>query len=302
MIISLPASPWFYRGLNTVLVVLTAWLAAALLWQVFAPRSPMPLPAPDMAPPPVAKVELSALNALFGEGANQTVSLSSLGIKLRGVIATTAPAVAIFEKAGQPAIAVKTDGEIEAGVRLQEVAPDHAIVDNRGRRERIDLDTKPPAAGLTAVRPGQGRPAMAQPGSGGQAPPGRPDQAGGMPPSRAPASAALPSTRQTDSRSLTRQALAAGMQGLNVNDWTRGLVDSEGGVRIDNAAAQPLAGQLGLQSGDVLTSVNGSSLQHTTDISSLYSAFSRANNVTVEILRNGSPISLRYSIESPTAP
>ncbi|PHV10169.1 type II secretion system protein N [Chitinimonas sp. BJB300] len=292
MIISLPASPWFYRCLNGLLVLLTAWLAAGLLWQLFAPKSPLPVAAPNAMPVVQASTDMSALNALFGEQAAAEVSLSSLGLKLRGVIATASPAAAIFDRSGASALAVKTGEEVEPGVRLVEVAADHALLDNRGRRERIDLDAKPAAQGVTPY--GAQRVDDSDSGQGDEPPPP-------VLPSRA---AAVPENRSSDTLVISRQALAAGMQNLNVNDWTRGLGDAPGGagVLIDNAAAQPLAGPLGLQSGDVLTRVNGSALKRAADVSALYSAFSRGNTVNIELLRNGTPINLRFSIESQSAP
>lgn len=300
MIVSLPASPWFYRCLHGLLIVVLAWLTAGLIWQLFAPRSPAPVAAPSAIVAPVASLDMSALNALFSEQSEQAVSLSSLGLKLRGVIATVSPAAAIFERPGSPAMAVKTGEEVEGGVRLVEVNADHAILDNRGRRERIDLDAKPAAEGLTAYTAASAPPPLVAQGM----PPPPPAPQNQVRPGRAVPIGPQGGGREGDVRTLSRQALAAGMQSLNVNDWTRGLNDAPGnaGVLVDNAAAQPLAGPLGLQSGDVLTSVNGTALQRAADISSLYSAFSRAKNVNIELLRNGTPMNLRFSIESQTAP
>ncbi|MGQ5524004.1 type II secretion system protein N [Chitinimonas sp. PSY-7] len=298
MIISLPASPWFYRCLNGLLVLLTAWLAAGFLWQLFAPKSPLPVAAPNEAPVVQASTDMSALNALFGEQAKTEVSLSSLGLKLRGVIATASPAAAIFERSGASALAVKTGEEVEPGVRLVEVAGDHALLDNRGRRERIDLDAKPAAQGVSPYAPPQVDTEMEE------GPPSLPPR---MPEpittSRAANMGATTQSRGGENLVISRQALAAGMQNLNINDWVRGLSDAPGGagLLVDNAAAQPLAGPLGLQSGDVLTKVNGSPLKHATDVSALYSAFSRSNTVNIELLRNGTPMNLRFSIESQSA-
>ena len=298
MIISLPASPWFYRCLNGLLVLLTAWLAAGFLWQLFAPKSPLPVAAPVAAPVAQVSTDMSALNALFGEQAKPEVSLSSLGLKLRGVIATTAPAAAIFERSGASTLAVKTGEEIEPGVRLVEVEADHALLDNRGRRERIDLDAKPAAEGVSPYEAPQvdeemdeGPPSM---------PPRLPEP---IPTSHDSNIGTTTHSQGSESLVISRQALAAGMQNLNVNDWVRGLSDAPGGagLSVDNASAQPLAGPLGLQSGDVLTKVNGSPLRRATDVSVLYAAFSRSNTVNIELLRNGTPLNLRFSIESQSA-
>ncbi|HEY9103648.1 type II secretion system protein N [Chitinimonas sp.] len=297
MIVSLPNSPWFYRCLNAVLLLVVAWLSAGLIWQVFAPRAKPPVAAPAQAAVRSVTQDMSPLNALFGPPSGGDLQASSLSLKLRGVIASETPAAAVFERAGQPSLAVRTGEEIEAGVVLLEVAADHVVVDNHGRRERLELDAKAAAQGVLPAA---------------DAPPPAPSPmivpAGpvSLPPPVAPSgrmSMAPPGGRGGDERSLSRQALVAGMQGLNVADWARGLSDAPaGGIMVESAASQPLAGPLGLQSGDILKSVNGAALARKGDISALYGAFSSASAIQIEILRNGTPMSLRYRIESHAKP
>ncbi|GAB3250586.1 type II secretion system protein N [Chitinimonas naiadis] len=293
MIVSLPVTPWFYRCLNAVLLLIVAWLAAGLIWQVFAPRAAAPVAAPAVASQRPVTQDMSPLNALFSEQAGGDTQPSSLSAKLRGVIASETPAAAVFERPGQSSVAVRTGEELEPGVRLLEVAADYVVLDNRGRRERLELDAKAAAAGVMPADTAPPPPSSplitpaAVPAPMAQRPPMPPPQAG----------------RGGDERSLSRQALVAGMQGLNVADWSRGLADAPGGgIAVESAASQPLSGPLGLQSGDVLKSVNGATLARKGDISALYGAFSSAPAIHIEILRNGTPMSLRYRIESHPTP
>ncbi|MBV8465096.1 MAG: hypothetical protein JO218_04030 [Burkholderiales bacterium] len=152
MIISLPNSRWFYRLLNAALIALLAWFAAGLLWLIFAPAPVPPAAAPANNGAKGPHLNMEPLTALFAPPTDQSggESPSSLPQKLRGVIAAhdDAPAAAIFE-GGTPAnSAVQVGEELSPGVRLLEVQGDHVIVSNQGRRERIELDSKPPAAGI----------------------------------------------------------------------------------------------------------------------------------------------------------
>ncbi|WP_269530765.1 type II secretion system protein N [Chitinimonas sp. BJYL2] len=301
MIISLPTSPWFYRCLNAALLLIVAWLAAGLFWLLVGPAPSLPVAAPPLSATRPAPVDVSALAALFGPPAGD-LQPSSLNLKLRGVIAHASPAAAIFEQPGQAALAVRVGEEIQSGVRLSDVGFDHVIVDNRGRRERLELDAKPAASGVALAG---GLPPAAPPVQQGE-PARRPEGYGerGERMSRADRGRLGPSAaRSGDDRLLNRQTLVEGMQTLNVADWARGLVDAPGaGIVVENAAAQPLAGPLGLQSGDVISSVNGTPLQRAADISALYAAFSQSSQVQVSVIRNGTPVQLRYRIENRPTP
>ncbi|QDQ25520.1 hypothetical protein FNU76_03640 [Chitinimonas arctica] len=292
MIVSLPATPWFYRSLHAILLVLVAWFAAGLFWQIFSPRPLPPVAAPSKQLQRPPQLDMSALNGLFGSPSNGEPQPSTLSFKLRGVIATASPAVAVFEVPGQPALAIKTGGEVEAGVRLVEVNAEYVLLDNRGRRERMELDAKPAATiGTADTTPAGGGDSSLITAAPMEAPPAEPQTEKRF------------ELRKENERSLHRQELVEGLQRLNVADWSRGLGEAPGGgITVQNAASQPLAAPLGLQSGDILKSVNGAPLTHVGDISALYSAFSRASQISVEIKRNGTPMNLRYRIESPTAP
>ena len=293
MIISLPTSSWFYRLVHVILIALIAWFGAGLVWLILAPRATPPVAAPARVKTSAAVLDMTPLVTLFGgRQAEGEASASSLSVKLRGVIAARddQPAVAIFERNGAPALALRTGEELEPGVRLIEVAADHAVVDNHGRHERIELDATAAAQGIVAANgapPPQPPTDLIKPAQGENHPPPSPRGAS-----------------KIEQRAISRETLAAGMQHLNVNEWSRGINDSpdQQGVVIADASAQPLAGSLGLQNGDVLRSVNGVAMTHKSDISNLYGAFSRAPYVNVEVVRNGTPMTLHYRIENQPTP
>jgi len=280
MTLTLPDNPWFYRILNVVLLALLAWHAAGFLWLVLAPGTTLPFAAPAVPVASHAAVDLSAVSRLFAAPAAVAEAPSALNYKLRGVIASHGqqPAAAVLQGSGPVAVAVKLNGELEAGVKLLEVANSYVIVDNHGRRERIELDAKAATLIASAPAPGGLPPAVLQP-TGAQ--------------SAGNAGAAT----AREERVLSRQQLAAGMQSLNVVDWAKGLVDvNGGGILVETPSAQPLASYLGLQSGDILKSVNGAPLNKVNDISNMYGAFSRDAQITISLVRNSTPLLLKFRV------
>ncbi len=129
--------------LSLLLLLAFAALAAHWTWRFAAPGAPQPAAAAR------AQVDLGAALAslraarLFGatEGGAAVERETSLNLKLRGVFAALGglPALAILAVDGQD-LAVATGSEIQPGVTLDAVAPDHVILVNRGARERLDLD------------------------------------------------------------------------------------------------------------------------------------------------------------------
>ncbi|WP_374352299.1 type II secretion system protein N [Chitinimonas sp.] len=288
MIVSLPRSIWFYRCLNGVLILLLAWLLAGLIWQLIAPAAKPPLAAPQALRSSAPLLDMSPLNRLFSDNSAGVAAPSSLSYKLRGVIAAQgeAPAAAMFEVTGRPALVAKTGDELEGGVRLVEVASDHALVDNHGRRERIELDSKPAANGIvpaTAAVPVDNKLITPVNSATQLTPP-------------------VPVEPAADERRIARAALVGGLGQSGANHWAKGLADGSGGIALVDAAAQPVAGVLGLQNGDVLTAINNSPLQQKGDVALLYATFSRASKVKLDIVRNGAPLTLLYRIENQAKP
>lgn len=142
----LSRAPWLgVPLLNLLLLLALAALLAHWTWRFAAPRPPQP-PADAHADVKLG-VALDALRAagLFGaaEGGADTAAerATTLNLKLRGVFAALGglPAAAIVAVDGQDQ-AIATGQAIQPGVVLDAVAPDHAILLNRGVRERLDLE------------------------------------------------------------------------------------------------------------------------------------------------------------------
>lgn len=142
---SLRRTPWLGGTLNLLLLLALAALLAHWTWRFAAPVPPLPA-AGARADLKLGEALDSLRSArLFGAadaGANAAAQrMTTLNLKLRGVFAALdkLPALAVLNVDGQDQ-AVATGREIQPGVVLDAVAPDHAILLNRGVRERIDLE------------------------------------------------------------------------------------------------------------------------------------------------------------------
>ncbi|KPC50305.1 type II secretion system protein N [Amantichitinum ursilacus] len=287
--------------LELVLLVVLAWTGAGLFWQIFAPHSPQVRLAPPIQPLPAQQMAWNNAPVWFGQAAVAT-GPTTLAAQLIAVIAGgDSYSAAIFTGLGPDPVAAKVGQELQPGVKLLKVTRDHVEVDNGGHTENIPLQgadaSAAAAAGAQTGDPAQMQmqPVMtnAPPGGGPAIPPGIP----GVEPAK-PTAAAASSATQGSSSTVTRGQLAAAMQNGNVADWAKGIGNANGGgIQIDNAAAQPFAGPLGLQNGDVLKSINGQNLNTTSDISTLYTQFSQQSQVALVVVRHGSNLRLSYQIQ-----
>ncbi|MFT3694704.1 MAG: PDZ domain-containing protein [Kofleriaceae bacterium] len=69
------------------------------------------------------------------------------------------------------------------------------------------------------------------------------------------------------------------------------------GARLDVVAPDSIVAKAGIQSGDVITSINGQPLRTLDDAAGLYARAKTLKAATIEILRNGKPLTLRLQIQ-----
>ena len=97
---------------------------------------------------------------------------------------------------------------------------------------------------------------------------------------------------------LSRGQLLGIIQGGNVGGWDKGLSSApDGGIRVDNADAQPLARILQLKSGDILKSINNRPINQLSDISLLINSFGLQSSVDLVLIRNGATLTQHYDIQ-----
>jgi len=246
------------------LVIVLAWQLAHWTWVfVSPPRVAAPAPAQSA-------VDLAAVARLFGATAPADVARSS-SLKLKGVIAPMpgTQASAIFSRGSGRDLAVYIDGEVEPGLKLTEVHPDHVIVTRSGLPSRIDLE----AARSTGVAT--------------RGVPGRPQ-------------GFKLNVARTGSNnfSLSRKELDEALRDPGQLNFLGQIgVPPKGGVRMELAPPGSLAQKLGLQPGDVIKKVNGQAVAGAGDLARLYTQFNSLSLIQAEIERGQATLQLSYQIQ-----
>lgn len=257
------------RAASTLLVVSLVLLLACQLahWTwVFVS------PAPSRVSLPAAReVDFAAIARLFGAEAPVAAPRAAGTLRLKGVVAPTpgVAASAIFATGGARDVSVYIGGEVQPGVKLAEVHPDHAIVSRAGVRERIDLEER--------------RGIVAQRGPAGPA-----------------ANAFRVNVSRTGSNSFafSRKELDDALRDPAQLGYLGQLGQpSSGGVRLDQAPPGSLAAKLGLQPGDVIKKVNGQAVASTGDLARLYAQYAMLTGITAEVQRGSGTVQLSYAIQ-----
>jgi general secretion pathway protein C len=253
-------------ALVAALVIVLAYQLAHWTWVFLAPG---PVAA---APESEPGVDLAAVARLFGaaapSGSSTTIATTS-GLRLKGVIAPDAGAgaSAIFSTGAGKDLAVYMDNEVQPGVKLVDVKPDHVIVARAGERERIDLEARRAAA----------------------APASRTARATGFRINVARSG--------TNNYSISRKELDDALRDPNQLGYLGAIgMPPGGGVRMESAPAGSLAQKLGLQPGDVIRKVNGQAVASTGDLARLYTQFATTSMIQAEVQRGTSTVQLSYAI------
>ncbi len=266
------ALQWLANALTALLVIALGLQLAWWTWQVLVPSWRTSVVATPAAP----SVPLSLGRQLFGDmdgvvsAASAPAQVNS-SVRLRGVFAVDGKTLsaAVVNLGGRDKT-IHLNQEFAAGVKLVEVQGEHIVISRDGVRERIDLDRFPSIA--------------------------RPN---------APAGAPVTSFRLnvastgTNAYSLSRQELNTVLQDpRQMNFLGRLGVSTAGGVRVDDAPSGSLSNKLGLQAGDIITSINGQPINSQGDLVRVYGQFNSLTNIRAEVKRAGAPVMLSYSIQN----
>ncbi len=292
------------------------------------------LPAPELESPPLTapravadtatasgNIDLAALQelSLFGEGGaaepipkpeeqtmlpgiEQEAVDTSLNLQLQGVIASSDPdmASAIIAEGNNQAL-YKVGDTLPQGnnVRLVKVLDQRVILDNNGRYESLWLYSKEDARLRANASPdtdytGEPEgPGYITPDAGDTAidyppdPVGRPYAGGSEEPAPEPEVHTLPPSA-TEIKSISevvRFTAARGSDGMT-------------GYRLQPGRNRELFDQAGLKPGDVVTAVNGISLDDPQQIRAVYQELQTATQAELSILRDGEPVSIYISLDS----
>ncbi len=264
---------WLVNALTALLVIAFGLQLAWWTWQILSPAGRGPLVTTSSPP----QVPLSLGRQLFGDKDEGVVSASTpaqiaSSVRLRGVFAVDGRTLsAAVVNLGGKDKTIYLNQEFAAGVKLVEVQPEHIVINRDGVRERIELDRFPSIA--------------------------RPGAAAGQP--AATSFRLNVASTGTNAFSLSRQELNTVLQDPRQMNYLGRLgMSTSGGVRVEDAPSGSLSNKLGLQAGDVITSINGQPINSQGDLVRVYSQFNSLTNIRAEVRRGGAPVTLNYSIQN----
>jgi general secretion pathway protein C len=262
-------SPGAGRAGTLLIAVLVLVLAYQLAYWTWVFVTPSASPATKAGATP--EVDLAAIARMFGAAPPAGAApASGAGLRLKGVIAPTpgVQASAIFSAGTGKDIAVYVERDVQPGVKLVEVHPDHVVVTRAGARERIDLEARRPTAAARAAAGAR--------------------QAGFK----------LNVARAGNNFTLSRGELDEALRDPHQLNYLGALgTPPGGGVRMEQAPPGSLASKLGLQPGDIIRRVNGQAVASQGDLARVYTQFGSLSAVQAEVQRGGSTVHLSYSIQ-----
>ena len=249
--------------LEKLLLVLLCWQLAGMFWRG--------------AEPDTQKVKLALPRQSSGQGvvsrepflrwyaSDEKGPTEALGdYRLVAVIAGREGAAVLKNPGGS--VAARVGSQIVPGSKLVAVEPDRIVVEQGGARKTLKFPETVAAA----------EPLYANVKN----------------------TTAPPSRRALAPISVTRGQMAQTVQGGNLGSWDNGLASPpDGGIRIEDVAAQPWARLLRLANGDILKSVNQRPLVQLADISLISYYFGQQSSVDLTLIRNGAQITQHYDIQ-----
>lgn len=245
-------------GLEILLLIVLCWQLAGLFWLFFAPMTQnVELVMPRPSPDANIVSRDAFLRWYGGSAATNTPQEYSLIAVIAGK-----NGAAVLRKSDGSSIAVGVGAQISPDIRLLAVEPGQITIERSGVSQLIKLPQNTSPALFSNVEK------TLQP-------------AKDLPPIK-----------------ITRGQMARIFQDGNLSGWDKGLSSvPDGGIRVDDAATQPLIKMLKLKSGDILKSINGRQLDQLADLSLLFHFFAQQSAVDLILVRNGAFFSSHYDIQ-----
>lgn len=251
--------------LNLALVTLLCWQLAQWTWIFLAPASPRPVAAAARVNAGQILETLGSAH-LFGVAAensniSQARAVTPLNLKLSGVFAASGklPAVAIINVENKGDLPFMSGDKILPDVTLEQVRPDHALINRGGVMEKLPLEQKgqPLKLQKTSMQLN-----VRQEGEG----------------------------KFGISKSELNQVLSDPGQLANTGQVKP--VPGQG-VRVEEAGSGSLISRLGLQAGDMIRRINGKPVGQTAD---LLRNYREGGRIKLEGTRNGQPFEYNYTV------
>ncbi|MFZ4538644.1 hypothetical protein [Propionivibrio sp.] len=246
--------------LEKLLFIVLCWQFAGLFWVLFSPATQnVSLVMPRLSPDKNS-VPQDAFLRWYGTEI-KTGAGAAEQYSLIAVIAGKNGA-AVLKSADGSSVAVRVGAEITPGRRLLSVEPNQITIEQSGVGQVIKLPQKIVPALFADVK------------------------------KNPPPIKALPPIK------MTRGQMAGIIQGVNLSAWDKGLSSvPDGGIRVDNAATQPLSKLLQFKNGDILKSINGRKLDQLADNSLFFHFFGQQSSVDVVLVRDGATLTQHYDIQ-----
>lgn len=276
-----------------LMIVLLAQSLAQLTWQVLPSQPVEPLTMPSMSAQPntgqARNTDISRIAQWHLFGTVQKVALKTavateapdtrLNLKLRGLLASTDPvaARAIIADGKGVEEAYKVGQKLPGNAVLREIYADRVILEYRGRLEALRLPKDSDASAMvsrksTSSTRGRNR-GVTQAGTADNA--------------------AL--LRQYRDALINRpQSLMNLVNASPVTDKATGRLK---GYRLRPGKDRKLLGRFGLKSGDVVTGVNGVTLDNPIKALEIMRDLSTSTSVTLDVERNGVMQSFAFQVE-----
>lgn len=295
----------YLTALNLLLIGTLAYCLALSVNDVIRGRlrgAPLHLPVLAQVTPapaqshPRAYYEAIAKRDIFNlepaPEAPAEVAPTNLHIKLLGTsqLTLSRPFIIVQDDNTQKQSLYQLGDQIPGAGKLVGVYKDHAIVLYQGRRIKLEMPTQP---GLPAsAEPGVPTPLRSLPGGNmlRRRLPGFPGAGAGV---RRLGQGRFDLDRSTLNNNLNNMASLFTQIRAIPNIGADGSSD---GFKLSEIQPGSLFQQIGLQDGDVLTSVEGQSVSNPMRAMELLSNLQQQSSVDVTVMRNGQPLQLHYNI------
>jgi len=262
---------------------IAAWVGTEWFWYFKNLHRAAGTAVTQAAPAPEARqlAESLASSAIFGTARIAVIAQSTTNVKLKGIVSSgpSGLSAAILNTGARDEV-FEVGKDIVPGLVLQAVYPTHILLKNGGRIERIDIEEAKSGAG-TQLGLAAGRRSM--PPAPGMLPPGvvpgiLPGMVPGMPgvPNASPQGNTDPRSRRED-----HGAIATGRLNLTA-----------AGPTVEDAPPGSLLARIGLQSGDVIKTLDGHPVQPGRDMVRLFQLATSGESMRGEVLRAGNTISV----------
>lgn len=318
-------------AVNVILVIALARSLAGLTLAILIGHSPPSANAPLLAGPAPGSdnpanprpADYAAIGAwhLFGQvetgqpapASPAPAPATSLNLRLVGIF--------FMERGGDRALALIAEGNglergyrigesLPGGARLQRIQRDHVIVSRSGREEALNLpklgETAPkgPPPAMPPTLPPDALPDLPTEPPLDMPPDAPPDEPQEIP-EPPPEPAASRTSPMIDASALAQRVRGAMMtrpRALEDIAFASPYIQNNQfiGFRLRQGRDQKLFRQLGLNSGDVVTEINGNRLNNPVQSLSLLQEVLNADQVSVRVLRHGAEIPLNFSLSGPS--